>query len=85
MQSSFIICLERDSDSKVEIGMVRIAWFLLRCKKFCYRRVAPCSICIIREQPSRGVLNKRSSENMENFVTFFATLLKSHFSMSVLL
>ena len=39
----------------------------------------------IQKQPSRDVLRKRCSENMQQMYSCFATLLKLHFSMDVLL
>ena len=47
--------------------------------------------CVVQKQPPRGVLKKRYSENMQQIyrrtpmLCNFATLLKLHFGMGVLL
>ena len=50
IQSSFIICLECNSDSMIGIEMVRRACFCLdaRFLGFFYRRAALCNISIIQ-------------------------------------
>ena len=49
MQSSFIFCLECDSDSKVDTGIVRRACFCLDASfsRFGYRRASQCNISIV--------------------------------------